>query len=191
MKLGTQKSLAEVKPVLINSKSTGPDPVYFVFKELKNEKWANITIIQNGKVGIEYPKTFGHYHSVKDTETYRVLAGEGVMQLNKKYEENGKWNPSKVEKVYLIKAKEGDEITITPEFGHSWSNVGDLPLITFDNWTAGHSPSDYEEIEKHHGLAYYLTEEKGKPKAIPNPNYRCSPEPIWITAEEFAKLHNK
>ncbi|MDD2823253.1 MAG: glucose-6-phosphate isomerase family protein [Candidatus Daviesbacteria bacterium] len=188
MKLSVQKTLEQVKSVLISSKSTGPDPVYFVFKELEHEKWANITIIQNGKIGIEYPKTFGHYHSTNVNETYQVLAGEGVMQLNKKHINEGKWDPALVDEVYLIKAKAGDEIVITPEFGHSWSNTGDFPLITCDNWTAGHHPSDYEEVEKHHGLAYYLTEEKGKAKAIPNPNYRCSPDPIWITAEEFAKL---
>lgn len=184
MKLGTQKTLEQLKPVLISSKSTGPDPVYFVFQDIEHDKWANITIIQNGRIGIEYPKTFGHFHSKKVNETYHVLAGEGVMQLMRKSKED----PSKVEAVYLIKAKEGDEIVITPEYGHSWSNVGDFPLITFDNWTYGHEPADYDEIKKYHGLAYYLTEEGGKPKAIPNPNYRNSPNPVWMSVEEFAKL---
>ncbi|MFA5933293.1 MAG: glucose-6-phosphate isomerase family protein [Microgenomates group bacterium] len=188
MKLNTQKTLEQLKPVLISSKSEGPDPVYFVFQEIKDKKWSNITIIQNGKIGIEYPKTFGHYHSVNVNETYHVVAGKGVLQLMKKHMEGDKWDPSKVDEVYLVRIKEGDDVIITPEYGHGLSNTGDFPLITFDNWTVGHPASDYEEIEKHHGLAYYLTEENGKPKAIPNPNYRYSPEPIWITAEEFANL---
>jgi len=203
MKLNVQKTLEQLKPVLISSKSKGPDPVYFVFQELEDKKWANITIIQNGKLGTEYPKTYGHYHGTDVNETYKVLAGEGVMQLNKKHMDGENWDSSKVDAVYLVRAKEGDEITITPEYGHSWSNVGDLPFITFDNWTSGHTPTDYEDVEKHHGLAYYLVEEKGQPKAIPNPNYQhcpkssghscyaTAPEPIWMTAEEFAKLSDK
>lgn len=191
MKLGTQKTLEQLKPVLINSKSSGSDPVYFVFQEIKDEKWANITIIQNGKLGIEYPKTFGHYHSTDVNEIYHVVTGEGILQLNKKHMDGDKWDPSRVDAVYLVKAQVGDEVLITPEYGHSWSNTGNFPLISFDNWTSGHQPSDYEEIEKHHGLAYYLVEEGGHPKAIPNPNYRNSPEPIWITAEEFATISDK
>lgn len=188
MKLGTQKTLEQLKPVLQNPESLGPDPVYFVFKDLENDKWANITITQNGKIGEEYPKTFGHYHSTSVNETYHVIAGEGVLQMIKKHMNGNSWDPSKVDAVYLVKAKPGDEILITPEFGHSWSNVGNLPLISFDNWTSGHQPSDYADIEKLHGLAYYLIEEAGKPKAIPNPNYTDLPVPVWITAEEFKKL---
>ena len=32
--------------------------------------------------------------------------------------------------------------------GHSWSNIGKEPLITLDNWKEGHTPGDYEPIEK-------------------------------------------
>lgn len=188
MKLTTQKTLADLKPVLQNPQSTdpNPNPVYFVFQGLPPGKWANITIIQNGKIGEEYPKTFGHYHFAQVDETYHVLAGEGVLQLIEKHMDGGKWNPEKVDKVYLVKAKAGDEITINPQFGHSWSNIGNFPLILFDNWRLGHKPSDYENIEHPHGMAYYLTEKDGKPKAVANPNYKNIPQPVWITASEFA-----
>ena len=42
-------------------------------------------------------------------------------------------------------------------------------------------------IEKLQGMAYYIVEENGKPKAVPNPKYRDLPEPVWMSAEEFAK----
>lgn len=188
MKLVTQKTLADLRPVLKDPESAGPDPVYFVFMEVSPDKWANITIIQNGKIGEEYPKTFGHYHSTPVNEVYHLVEGEGVLQLMKKHMEDDKWIPEMVDKVYLIKAKPGDEIIITPEYGHSWSNTGTMPLISFDDWRSGHQPSDYENVEKLQGLPYYLIEENGEPKAIPNPTYRNLPEPIWTTAEEFKKL---
>lgn len=175
MKLGTQKTLEELKPVLKDPESIGPDPVYFVFGDVSESEWANITIIQNGKIGEEYPKTFGHYHSVDINETYQLLSGKGVFQMVNK----------NLKEIYLIKAKPGDEIIITPEFGHSWSNTGSMPLISFDDWRSGHKPSDYEDVKNLHGMPYYLVEDQGEPKAIPNPNYKDLPEPIWITAEEF------
>lgn len=185
MKLGTQKTLEDLKPVLKDPESIGPDPVYFVFGDVSENKWANITMIQNGKIGEEYPKTFGHYHSVEVNETYHLLSGEGIFQMVNK----------NLKEIYLIKAKPGDEIVITPDYGHSWSNIGDEPLISFDDWRSGHEPSDYEDIKRLHGMPYYLVEEsgelaspakRGEPKAIANPNYQDLPEPIWITAEEFA-----
>lgn len=99
---------------------------------------------------------------------------------------NAVWNM--VDEVYLISAKPGDEIVISPEWGHSWSNVGKGPLISFDDWRAGHKPTDYEVMEKLQGMAYYLVEENGQPKAVPNPNYSNLPEPKWISAHEFKEL---
>ncbi|MCL5783845.1 MAG: hypothetical protein M1142_00620 [Patescibacteria group bacterium] len=185
MKLGSSRSLEEMILVLKDPKSFGPDPVYWVFSEVTPEKWANVTITAPGSFDGEYPKTFGHYHSSQINETYHLIEGKGVMVLQKKHFEGDKWIPEMVKEVLLVKAKPGDEITITPEYGHSWSNIGQTPLITYDDWRAGHQPSDYEDIKKLHGMAYYLVEENGEIKAIPNPHYQNLPEPIWLTTEEF------
>lgn len=188
MKLGSTRELSGLKPVLKDPEAIGPDPVYWVFNDVMNREWANITITVPGNFNGEYPKTFGHYHGVDTPETYHVIEGEGVMLLQRKHLEDGSWDMKAVDKVYLVRAKAGDEITILPEYGHSWSNVGNVPLITYDNWTAGHSPSDYEPIEKLKGMAYYLVEENGKVKAIPNPSYTNIPEPVWTNAQEFKNL---
>lgn len=189
MKLGSIRELSGMKPVLRNPDSTGPDPVYWVFPEVSDSGWANVTMIVPGNYNDEKPKTFGHYHPVDAVdETYHLIEGEGVLQLQKKHIVDGVLDPERVEEVYLIKAKPGDEVVIKPEMGHSWSNVGSGPLISYDNWRSGHTPSEYEPIEKQQGMAYYLVEEGGKIKAVPNPKYKDLPEPIWITAEEFKSL---
>lgn len=185
MILKTTKTLEDLRPVLKDPQSNGPEVVYWVFGEVTDEKWANITIWTTEKIGEEYPKTYGHYHGAQVDETYHVVEGEGVMQLQKKHMENGEWVQDQVDEVLLVKAKAGDELIIKPEYGHSWSNIGKTPLITYDNWTSGHTPADYEHMEKLKGLAYYLVGENGEVKTIPNQNYKNLPEPIWMTVEEF------
>lgn len=188
MKLSSTRTLEGLKPVLKDPTSRGPDPAYWVFSEISSDKWANLTITSPGNYNDEFPKTFGHYHSTQVDETYKLIQGEGIFIMQSKFlDEKGIWIEDKVKEVFLIQAKIGDEILITPQWGHSWSNIGEIPLITFDNWTSGHQPSDYEVIERLHGLSYYLVENQGKPTPVANPNYKDLPDPVWISASDFAK----
>lgn len=191
MKLASTRNLEELRPVLKNPESVGPDSVYWVFNDVSSDKWANMTIINNGLLDNEYIKTFGHYHGVDVNETYHIIEGLGVAVLQKKHIENGNLIPEMVDIVYLVKLKPGDEITYKPEYGHSLSNTGSIPLITYDDWRLGHPTADkfdYEPIEKQKGMAYYLVKEDDEIKAIANLNYKNLPEPIWLTAEEFKNL---
>ncbi len=182
MKLVSSRSLiSEMRVVLCDPAVAGPDPVYQVFTDLGDHFWINKTVISAGRLGKEFPKTFGHYHGVNVNEKYYVAQGSGVLVLHKK----------SADKVFLIKAGVGDEVIITPEYGHSWSNVGNSELVLFDNWSTPHSPADYEQIEKLHGMAYYIIEEDGVLKTIPNSNYKDLPGPIWLTAEEYRVKSSK
>lgn len=165
-----------MRGVLIDSDVTsGPDPVYQVFTELNDHFWINKTVIAPGKLGAEFTKTMGHYHQVKVDEIYYVAAGKGVIILQSD------------EKFFLVKAGVGDKVVIKPEFGHSWSNVGDTELVLFDNWQVPHSPTDYAWVEIEHGMGYFLVEEKNEIKLLPNPKYVKLPSPVWLTAEEFSR----
>lgn len=172
------RTLEQLRPVLKNPELVeGPDPVYEVVEAAA--PWVNKTIIAPGKLGEEFTKTFGHYHPQDaPVETYEVVSGAGVLQLQKGM-------PGQVEEVVLVRAKPGDQIKIPEEYGHSWSNVGSTPLVLLDDWSVGHTPADYEPLEETHGMAYYLVEENGQTKAVANPNYKNLPEPVWMTAEEF------
>lgn len=195
MRLGSVRDLIGIAPVLMDPEAKGPDPVYFVFNGISDQaggdgKWTNMTVMAAGKLGEEYPKTFGHYHGSKNLETYRVLSGEGILQLQKKFYDQKMWVTEKCSEVWLIKAKAGDELTIDPEFGHNWSNTSNLPLVLIDNWTMGHDPSDYVMIERLQGMAYYLINEEGEVKAKPNPKYKDLPEAKWVDADEFCRIHD-
>ncbi len=105
--------------------------------------------------------------------------------MQKKLFRNDEWVQDEVEEVVLVKARPGEEIIITPEWGHAWTNIGQSALISFDDWRDGHSPDDYKPIEKLGGLAFYLVEENGEPRPVANPNYKNLRQPLWLTAEEF------
>ncbi len=158
--------------------TSGPDPVYQVFTDLGEHFWINKTVVAPGKLGQEFTKTFGHYHGVLVDEKYFVAEGTGVLVLENEKE------------VFLVKAGVGDEVVIKPEYGHSWSNVGKGDLVLLDNWSIPHSPTDYAQIKRLHGMAYYLVEESGEIKSVANSNYKSPPSPIWLTAEEFRNRLN-
>lgn len=162
MTLKFARSLAEMRTVLMDPNSSGPDPVYQVFTNLDNN-WINKTKIINGLYGREYPKTFGHHHSVPHPETYQVFSGEGILLL-----END-------EEFKLIKAKTGDRLEIQPQYSHAWVNIGKTDLVLLDDWNTPHITSEYQPIADKHGLAYYIVSANGQPKPIPNPNYQNPP----------------
>lgn len=192
MRLGSVRDLMGITPVLMDPEAKGPDPVYYMFYDVSPKSWANITVMTPGQYGSEFPKTFGHYHGTTSLETYHVISGSGILQLQKKFMEQKMWVPERVEEVFLVTVNPGEEIVIRPEYGHSWSNVGEMPFITYDNWRDGHQPADYVMVERQQGLAYYLTrDESGKVKAVANPKYQQLPEPIWLTAAEFKERGEK
>ena len=183
------RPIDQLREVLKNPDCIGPENAYWVFSHLGHKIWENMTVTVPGLYDNEFPKTYGHYHSASNQiEIYKLLSGHGIFLLQKKHVENEKLIYDLVDEVYLIGAEPGDEIKVTPEFGHSWSNVGDTPLITMDNWRAGHVPQDYEPIKKQQGMAFYLVSNGKEIDLAPNPKYRNHPKPKWLTAKEFMKL---
>lgn len=155
--------------------TSGPDPVYQVFTDLNDHFWINKTVVAPGKLGREFTKTLGHYHQVKVDEIYYVAGGSGVVTLQSDAE------------ILLVKVEVGEQVIITPELGHSWSNVGETELVLFDNWSVPHSPTDYAWVEIEHGMGYYLTGEKEAISLVPNPKYAKLPSFKWLTADEFSR----
>ena len=157
MILKSQRTINELSEVLTNPDFKNEHPAYWVFSKLKFEEWVNMTILAPTIINGEFNKTYGHYHTTtREDEIYKVVSGTGLFMLQKKHFANGTWIENMVDEIYLINAKPGDEIVVKTDFGHSWSNIGKSPLITYDNWDFGHSPNDYTPIKKLKGMAYYL-----------------------------------
>jgi len=187
MLLSIKRTRKDLSEVLLNPQSEGPDPVYIVFSQIADKPWVNITILSHGLLDKEYPKTYGHYHANNaSTETTKVLSGSVCFLLQEKYFENGEWVKNKVKSVIVVKAEDGDIVTVMPNWAHSTSNLGSGTLVTTDDWKSGHTALDYQVIKEQKGLAYYLTEENGQFVFIKNPNYIDLPKPLIMSASEFA-----
>ncbi len=189
MLLKSTRTLDEMSPVLMNKSISGKDSVYWVFSNV-SKKWENMTVIAPGSNDGEFPKTYGHYHTGSNaTERYKLLSGQGILLMQKRKFIDDDWNPEIIERIYLVEFIPGDEIDITVEWGHSWSNIGTEPLVTLDNWKEGHTPDDYKPIEKLGGMSYFLMKKDGGAEFIPNRNYKDLPKPEWISAFDFNKLN--
>ena len=173
MKLTVIKTLEELRPVLKDPGAAGPDPAYWVFRDIVGS-WKNMTVIPPGNYNGEFTKTFGHYNlNPGNEEVYKCISGHGVFVLQKKHrDEKGNFDPDNVGEIQILRINVGQEVNISREFGHVLINIGDDPLITYDNQTEKHPPEDYEPVARMHGLAYYVIKQGDKVKVVPNPNYK-------------------
>jgi len=193
MQLKSIRTLGEMTPVLadpnIGKDKNKDNVVYWVFSNV-SKTWENLTLISPGDYNGEFPKTFGHYHSSPVTEKYKLISGEGILLMQKRKFIDDDWVSDRLEKIYFVEFLPGEEIEITQEWGHSWTNIGNEPLITMDNWREGHLPEDYKPIEEMGGMGYFFIKKDNRAQFLPNPKYKDLPKPEWVTAKEFNEIEN-
>lgn len=168
----------KMKEVLMDPTAPGPAVHYYMLRGGSEKR--NITLWESGTVGGEYIKSYGHYHVDNLPETYWVLAGEGIVLLQKLLVENDASHIDRVEDFKAIRVKAGDAVEIPGDYGHLAVNTGQTWFVTADNSPvaeAGDSASmpahaDYEIIKKMRGFAYYVVERDGAPSFVPNPLYK-------------------
>ncbi len=171
------RSHEKMRDVLMQPNAKGPAIHYYMIRGGKNKK--NVTVWESGTVGGEYIKTYGHYHIGNLDETYWIVQGEGVALLQKMVEENGVYQPDKIEEFKAVRVKAGDSVYMPPGYGHLVVNTGPQWLVTTDDSPvadAGDSASmpghaDYEQVKKMGGFAYYVIEQNGSPALVKNPRY--------------------
>uniref|UniRef100_A0A831Z1B1 glucose-6-phosphate isomerase n=1 Tax=candidate division WWE3 bacterium TaxID=2053526 RepID=A0A831Z1B1_UNCKA len=136
------------------------DLAYMVVRNPGN----NLTIFPKYRLGAEYPKTYGHFHVPDYPENYRVLFGRAGFLLQKMAGE-------RVVGMQLKVVGAGEKFTVPAGWGHVAINLGDDYLITQDDHDPAHFENDYSLVKKMRGFAYYLVEDGGNWKAVPNPAY--------------------
>jgi glucose-6-phosphate isomerase len=130
---------------------TSPDAEVITRHQLRYD----ITIIPPFTMGLEFVKTYGHYHprvnpKLRDTypEVYEVLDGEAHYLLQRAKDEES------VDDVLLVKATRGDKVIVPPNYGHVTINTSERTL-KMANWVCRSFDSVYEPYAKLHGGAYY------------------------------------
>lgn len=157
----------EMSDVLLEPDSGAPETFYYMLRGGPGK--GNITVWEPGRAGREYLKTLGHYHTGDFSETYSVLAGEGIAVLQKRGAAEGE-----LEDVRVLRLSVGETLELMPGYGHALVNIGAGFLITTDNSPSNdpaHPHADYEPIKKMRGMAYYVVEHEGMPALVRNPNY--------------------
>ena len=167
----TQEKMREV---LMTPDAQGPAIHYYMVRG--GSKKRNITILEPGKVGGEYIKTYGHYHIGNLDETYWFLSGEGIV-LQQKLANPAQ--PEIVEEFKAIRVNAGDSVYMPPGYGHLMVNTGptwlvmedDSPVDGADDSASMPGHADYEAVKNMHGFAYYVVERDGAPALVANPLY--------------------
>jgi len=164
------KRASDLKAVLYDKNFSGDFAVYEVCRAEKRrgDLHYDLTLMHQKLLGMELPKTFGHYHLNREPELYEVLSGQ-VKFLIQKYEAN----PLVISEAYLIEAQKGDRVIIPPGFGMVTinSSTGEEALIS--NWVNNSISNSYEFFKEFHGACYYiLNKEDGGWQAERNDNYK-------------------
>ncbi len=190
MKPFATRTKEEMAELLLHPKANGPEVFYYMIRGGVEKR--NITVWEPGTIRGEYIKSFGHYHTGDLAETYTILEGEGIVLLQvRKKDSNGNPIDDELESFTAIKVKTGDKIFIPSGSGHLALNTGTTWLVTSDDSPVNFNDADpvslpghadYDTVKKMKGFGYYIIEENGQPKPIPNTNYKNLPEVIWQTA---------
>jgi len=161
------KTHKDLKDVLMEPKG-GAKEAYYLIKEDDQ----NITILSPGKAGMEFNKTHGYFHQLKQVELLVCLYGQGLLVMQRN-DETGEAKEFKI-----VTLHPGKQVAIPIGFGHTIINIGRTFLVTLDN---GEDKSvDNKELKEKHGFAYYVVEKKGEVGFETNPFYKVHPQ---ITSE--------
>ncbi|MEA3230030.1 MAG: glucose-6-phosphate isomerase family protein [archaeon] len=177
------RCLKDIKEVVYDktwTQKTNPErKMYYmsrnIYEEQDKESIINknlrydITVIPPDLMGCEYVKTLGHRHpnipktDISYTEIYQVLNGCAIFIIEK--------TENKKTEFIHIHAKVGEIVIVPPNYSHITINPSNEILI-ISNWVADNFKSDYRQVIKTHGLAYYYIKKDTEDVWISNPNYK-------------------
>ena len=175
------RKFSDVQSVLMDpAAKSDREEMYFMYRDVHftkdqeiiraNKIRYDITVIPPAKIGSEFTKTVGHYHSLISNselaypEAYEVICGHALF-LIQKLNADGTVND-----VIAIQAKAGDKVVYLPNYGHIIVNIGNEPLVT-SNWVSDQYTADYGSVAEKHGMAYYVVAEANGYKFVANGNY--------------------
>jgi len=169
----TTRKLEDMKKVLMDGNVSSPAETYFVVKS----PGQNITILLPNMLGMEFNKTFGHYHKPAYPEKYTVLYGDGAVLMQRLKDPENYYGS--ISEVKFVRLKLNEEFLIPEGFGHILVNLGPSLLITRDDWDDKNAEHMYDPIAEKKGMGYYvLRNADGGVAFSRNPNYEDLPELI-------------
>lgn len=165
------RTIREIKEVAYRPEEVTLEDEDLAYLVVRNPG-SNLTIFPPYRLGTEYPKTYGHFHVPPYEEHYRVLYGKAGFLLQKMEGEQ-------VVSIQFKVVEAGQSFAVPIGWGHVTINLGEDYLITQDDHDPAHFENDYTLVKKLGGFGFFVVEEGGDWKAVPNPRY--SNPPSWET----------
>lgn len=164
------KTRKDLKAFLKDPKTEGIDEPYFLIKADDQV----IVAVSTGLNGQEFNKTEGFWGSLKETQFYQCLYGQGLLLMQR----NGAEGEAKEFKVIALNPNRRAVVPI------GWVlclvNIGKNFLVVMSNLNLEIERWVTKSIREKHGLAYYVVEKRGEVAFEQNPYYSIHPQ---ITTE--------
>jgi len=193
------RKLEELRPVLYEKNIRAPKELYSLFNDAGRPE-ARIFLRKHGlrydlavmpplKLGTEYIKTIGHYHTICPgknipfAEVYEIVQGAAHFILQKQDAGDCKI----VNDIIWIQARKGDRLVMPPDYAHVTINPGPEALV-LSNLAAASGGHSYARIVEMGGMAFYDIECQGKPKLVKNSNYKNPPQIRRVSFKSLASF---
>lgn len=181
-----ERKLEELQAVLYEKNIQEPKKLYTLFNNVGQPEIRkrlalyglryDLAIMPPIKMGREYIKTIGHYHSVCPgtnvpyAEVYEIVYGVAHFILQKQDAKDDKV----VTDIIWAQARKADRLVMPPDYAHVTINPGPAALV-LSNLAATSGRHSYSKIAQMGGLAYFDIEEQGNPTFVRNPKYKKVP----------------
>ena len=178
-----QRRLEAIRPSLLDPNVSGPEIVYGISMDVGRKEdrqkieqhhllYGAVTYAK-GLLGKEPVRSQGHIHAVSPScgmstcEVYEIWTGAAYIYM----QEYGEDDPGRC---YAIYGEAGDVIIVPPGWVHATLSADPTQQLAFGAWCVRDYGFVYEQVRRHHGIAWFLTFENGQKKFIANPRYRTS-----------------
>jgi oxalate decarboxylase/phosphoglucose isomerase-like protein (cupin superfamily) len=181
------RRIAQMEAVLLEPRARPPDETVYWIGRLYDDVCPEpllaparlafgYVLVASLKIGSEYAKTQGHYHPAMPgsrmsyPEVYTHYYGRLYLLLQRRA--NGQ--ADRLDDVVLIDMQPGQSYMVPPGYAHILINPSQQPALMAGLYCTDFA-ADYDPIRSLAGAAYYLVDEAGQERSLPNARYERAP----------------
>jgi glucose-6-phosphate isomerase len=174
------RRLDAIRSNLLDSKASGPDPVYSIVMDVGRERdrqdivdrslLFGVVAYAAGQIGAEVVRSQGHVHAVdahsgwSTPELIEVWQGTALVYLQEFVEEN----PGRC---VAVEARVGELVVIPPGWAHYIANADAGRHMVFGAWCTRDYGFDYSKVRAFRGLGWFSLHDAGRIAWVRNPAY--------------------
>lgn len=177
------RRLDAIRGSLRDPDCTGPDPVYAIAMDIGKPRHrqalvqrsllVGAVIFAPGALGEEPVRSQGHVHAISASsgsstpELYEIWAGRAVIYMQERVTDD----PGRC---FAVHCGPGERVLVPPGWAHATINADPAQPMVFGAFCVRDYGFDYDDVRRHHGLAFYPLLREGGLIWLPNSSYRPS-----------------